>query len=108
MKLMTISVPFKALYHDIEGGGYWAEIKELPGCVAQADDLETLEKNLIRAIADWFRERPEKTEEEARQLAAIQGTTFKEGRSQRACRDPGHHLQGRGALPAALRLPHAF
>jgi predicted RNase H-like HicB family nuclease len=79
MKLMTISVSFKALYHDIEGGGYWAEIKELPGCVAQADDLETLEKNLIRAIADWFRERPEKTEEEARELAAIQGTTFKEG-----------------------------
>jgi hypothetical protein len=45
MTLITVNVPVKALCHAIEGGGYWAEIKEFPGCVAQAETLDELEKN---------------------------------------------------------------
>lgn len=75
---MTVNIPFKVTPHEIEGGGYWAEIEELPGCVAQANTLEELEANLAQAALDWLRETPEKTEEDARQLAEIQGVPFKE------------------------------
>jgi predicted RNase H-like HicB family nuclease len=73
----TLSVPItiQAVVHAIEGGGYWAEILRFPGCVAQAETYESLQANLLRAIDDWLDETPEKTEEEARRLAAIQGTT---------------------------------
>jgi len=72
----TLSVPFTidAVVHPIEGGGYWAEVPRFPGCVAQAETLEALKDHLIRAIEDWLSDSPEKTEDEARRLAAIQGS----------------------------------
>lgn len=74
-------VPCKVVPHEIVGGGYWAEIEMLPGCIAQGDTLEELEENLKSAVADWFRDSSDKTEEDARQLAEIQGAPFKEGES---------------------------
>ncbi len=65
--------PFWAALHPIEGGGYWAEVQELPGCVAQANHLDELEQNVAQAIIDWLQESPEKTADEARRLAEIQG-----------------------------------
>lgn len=76
MKPMTVNVPFTAIPQEIEGGGYWAEIKEIPGCVAQANTLEELERNLAQAVIDWLQEAPVKTLGEAVQLAALQGGTF--------------------------------
>jgi len=72
----TLSVPLQILVevHEIEGGGYWAEVPRFPGCVAQADSMETLKENIVQAIEDWLNGSPLKTEEEARQLAAIQGS----------------------------------
>ena len=72
----TLSVPVEiiAVVHEIDGGGYWAEVPSFPGCVAQAETLEGLKRNMISAIGDWLAESPVKTEDEARQLAAIQGT----------------------------------
>jgi predicted RNase H-like HicB family nuclease len=78
---ITVNIPFKAICHAVEGGGYWAEVKELPGCMAQAEALEELEGNLVQAVTDWLQVHPEKTEEEARQLAKIQGTEFVPGES---------------------------
>ena len=71
----TLSVPIEitAVVHEIEGGGYWAEVPCFPGCVAQAETLETLRRNILLAIGDWLAVSPAKTEEEAGQLAAIQG-----------------------------------
>jgi predicted RNase H-like HicB family nuclease len=71
----TVSVPLQILaeVHEIEGGGYWAEVPHFPGCVAQAETIEALQKNLVQAVEDWLNGSPVKTEEEARQLAAIQG-----------------------------------
>jgi predicted RNase H-like HicB family nuclease len=71
----TLSVPvtIEAIIHTIEGGGYWAEVPRFPGCVAQAETLESLEANIVRAIDDWLADTPEKTEAEARRLATIQG-----------------------------------
>lgn len=60
--------------HEIEGGGYWAEVPRFPGCVAQAESIEVLRQNIIQAVDDWLNGTPVKTEEEARQLAEIQGT----------------------------------
>ena len=71
----TLSVPLQIIYevHEIEGGGYWAEVPRFPGCVAQAESIEDLKVNIIQAVDDWLNGSPVKTEEEARQLTAIQG-----------------------------------
>ena len=44
----------KAIVHEAEEGGFWAEVPALPGCVTQADTLEDLQKNLQEAITDWL------------------------------------------------------
>lgn len=33
-----------------DGGGYWAEVQELPGCFASGDTLDALEKDVRGAI----------------------------------------------------------
>jgi predicted RNase H-like HicB family nuclease len=73
----TLSIPLKivAVIHEIEGGGYWAEVPRLPGCVAQAETLETLKDNIVQAVEDWLPGPAVITEDEARQLAQIQGNT---------------------------------
>jgi predicted RNase H-like HicB family nuclease len=73
----TLSVPIqvRAEVHEIEGGGYWAEVPRFPGCIAQAETLETLKENLIQAVEDWLSGLPVKSEDEARQLAEIQGSS---------------------------------
>ena len=45
---------FKAIIHEAEEGGYWAEVPALPGCVSQAETLEELESNIQEAIAGWL------------------------------------------------------
>jgi predicted RNase H-like HicB family nuclease len=73
----TLSVPLQIIaeVHEIAGGGYWAEVPRFPGCVAQAETIEALEGNIVRAVEDWLNGSPVKTEEEARQLAEIQGSS---------------------------------
>jgi predicted RNase H-like HicB family nuclease len=73
----TLNVPVEitAVVHEIEGGGYWAEVPGLPGCVAQAETPEALRDNIRAAIDDWLAESSVKTEAEAEQLAAIQGSS---------------------------------
>jgi predicted RNase H-like HicB family nuclease len=73
----TLSVPLQivAEVHEIEGGGYWAEVPRFPGCVAQAETIEALKENILQAVDDWLNGSPVKTEDEARRLAQIQGTS---------------------------------
>jgi predicted RNase H-like HicB family nuclease len=73
----TLSVPFEIIaeVHEIEDGGYWAEVPRFPGCVAQAETIEALKENLVQAVEDWLAGSPLKTEDEARQLAEIQGSS---------------------------------
>lgn len=47
----------------------------LPGCVAQAETVKALKLNIAQAADDWLNVTPVKTEDEAKQLAAIQGTS---------------------------------
>ena len=44
----------KAVIHEAEEGGYWAEVPALPGCVTEGDNLEELKSNLKEAITGWL------------------------------------------------------
>ena len=44
----------KAVIHEAEEGGYWAEVPALPGCVTEGDNLEELKSNLREAIIGWL------------------------------------------------------
>src|SRR5690348_15211030 len=73
----TLSVPVTLTVdvHEIQGGGFYGEVRQLPGCLAQADTLEELADAIRDAVRDYFAEPGLMTEETARGLAAIQGTT---------------------------------
>jgi predicted RNase H-like HicB family nuclease len=71
---LIVSIEINDVVHSIGGGGFWAEVPCFPGCVAQAETLESLKEHLRAAIADWLFDSPVKTEEEARQFATIQGS----------------------------------
>jgi predicted RNase H-like HicB family nuclease len=40
----------KAVIHEDESGGYWAELPAIPGCATQGDTMEELLANLREAI----------------------------------------------------------
>lgn len=44
----------KAIIHEAEEGGYWAEVPALPGCVTQGESMEELEANLREAVSAWL------------------------------------------------------
>jgi len=44
----------KAIIHDAEEGGFWAEVPALPGCVTQGDSIEEVTANLREAINGWL------------------------------------------------------
>ena len=44
----------KAVIHEAEEGGYWAEVPALPGCVTQGDSMEEVTANLREAIEGWL------------------------------------------------------
>ncbi len=44
----------KAIIHNAEEGGFWAEVPALPGCLTQAETLDELKTNLREAIQLWL------------------------------------------------------
>lgn len=44
----------KAIIHEAEEGGYWAEVPALPGCVTQGETVEDVTRNLREAIEGWL------------------------------------------------------
>jgi predicted RNase H-like HicB family nuclease len=40
----------KAIIHDAEEGGFWAEIPAIPGCVSQGETMDELISNLREAV----------------------------------------------------------
>jgi predicted RNase H-like HicB family nuclease len=44
----------KAVVHEAEEGGYWAEVPALPGCATEAETLDELMANLKDAIEAWL------------------------------------------------------
>lgn len=41
---------FKAIVHEAEEGGFWAEVPAIPGCAMQGETLDELLANLREAI----------------------------------------------------------
>ena len=44
----------KAIVHEAEEGGFWAEVPALPGCFTQGETMAELEANLREAIQGWL------------------------------------------------------
>ena len=40
----------KIIIHDVEEGGYWAEVQAIPGCATQGDTMEELVQNIYEAV----------------------------------------------------------
>ena len=46
----TVDLKLKAVVHDEEEGGYWAEVPAIPGCATQGETFEELLRNLHEAV----------------------------------------------------------
>ena len=44
----------KAIIHEAEEGGFWAEVPALPGCVTQGESVEEVTLHLREAIEGWL------------------------------------------------------
>jgi predicted RNase H-like HicB family nuclease len=44
----------KAIIHEAEEGGFWAEDPALPGCVTQGESEDEIRTNLLEAVELWF------------------------------------------------------
>lgn len=44
----------KAIIHNAEEGGFWAEVPALPGCLTQGETLAEVKANLREAIDLWL------------------------------------------------------
>jgi len=44
----------KAVVHQAEERGFWAEVPAMPACVTQAETMDELRRNLKKAIELWL------------------------------------------------------
>jgi predicted RNase H-like HicB family nuclease len=44
------AIKLKAIVHEAEEGGYWAEVPSIPGCATQGETFEELLQNLYEAV----------------------------------------------------------
>lgn len=49
-----VGMILKAIIHEAEEGGFWAEVPALPGCVTQGETREEIEANLREAVEGWL------------------------------------------------------
>ena len=61
----------KAIVHEAEEGGFWAEVPALPGCVTQAETREDLKKNLHEAVEGWLEAGEADFDESADQILEV-------------------------------------
>jgi predicted RNase H-like HicB family nuclease len=48
------TMTIKAIVHEAEEGGFWAEVPALPGCVTQGESEDEIRTNLLEAVELWF------------------------------------------------------
>ena len=44
----------KAIIHQAEEGGYWAEVPGLPGCMTEGETLDQVKANILEAAHGWM------------------------------------------------------
>jgi predicted RNase H-like HicB family nuclease len=49
-ELAELAMKIKAVVHEAEEGGFWAEVPAIPGCATQGETMEELMGNLHEAI----------------------------------------------------------
>ena len=49
----------RAIIHEAEEGGYWAEVPALPGCVSEGETMAEIEANIKEAAEGWLEVRAE-------------------------------------------------
>ena len=47
----------KAIVHEGETGGYWAEVPSMPGCYTQGDSIDEIVRHLWEATEGWTESR---------------------------------------------------
>jgi len=47
-------VTLKVLIQKADKGGYWAEVRALPGCVSQGETVDDVRANVREAIEGWL------------------------------------------------------
>lgn len=52
----------KAIIHEADEGGFWAEVPALPGCVTQGETMDELNINIREAIEGWLAAEEEQAE----------------------------------------------
>ena len=62
----------KAIIHEAEEGGYWAEIPALPGCVSQGDTFEETVANIREAAEGWLEVSDERVPQSEGQLVEVE------------------------------------
>ena len=66
----------KAIVHEAEEGGFWAEVPALPGCVTQGETEEEIRSNLLEAVELWFEAGEATAHPQQKRLRATQRTGF--------------------------------
>lgn len=61
----------KAIVHNAEEGGFWAEVPALPGCLTQGETREEIRENLLEAIEVWFEAGDVDTNEKESQIMEL-------------------------------------
>ena len=44
----------KAIIHEAEEGGFWAEVPGLPGCLTEGETLDHVKANILEAAQGWM------------------------------------------------------
>lgn len=44
----------KAIIHQAEEGGFWAEVPGLPGCMTEGETLDQVKANILEAVRGWM------------------------------------------------------
>lgn len=57
----------KALIHEAEEGGFWAEVPALPGCATEGETMEEVLANLQEAIEGYLSVEPEPQKPDAKE-----------------------------------------
>lgn len=61
-------------------GGFWAEVPELPGCVAQGETIAEVQRNAIDAVEAWIEASRDTNEPlEERHVSAVVRVAVDEG-----------------------------
>jgi predicted RNase H-like HicB family nuclease len=44
----------RAIIHQAQEGGYWAEVPGLPGCMTEGETLDQVKLNILEAVQGWM------------------------------------------------------